>query len=154
MTINLETIEKTIAPLLEQEAVELVDLRYIRENGRYILRFFLDKSGGITLDDCEYLSNRIGSLLDMTDALTGPYVLEVSSPGLDRVIKKEKDFERFKDHRVKIHLKHPNPDGQRNFLGILKGLESGVLLLEADSRTLQLPLEEVEEARLDPEIDI
>ncbi|MBI4056829.1 MAG: ribosome maturation factor RimP [Elusimicrobia bacterium] len=154
MTPNLETIEKMVTPLLDEEAVELVDLQYLRENGSFVLRFFLDKANGITLDDCEYLSHRIGSLLDQTDLLPGRYALEISSPGLDRVLKKERDFERFKDHRIKVKLKRPNPNGQRNFQGYLKGLESGSIVLECDAQMFKFPLQEIHEARLDPKIEI
>ena len=84
-----------MTPLLEQEAAELVDLKFAKEGPKWVLRVYLDRKGGVTLDDCAYLSERIGSLIDSSDAIQRAYVLEVSSPGLDRVIKKEMDFERF-----------------------------------------------------------
>lgn len=154
MIVDLLQIEKTVEPLLAQEAVELVDLRYLREGGRWILRFYIDKSGGVSLDDCEYISNRVGSLLDLReDLLPGAYTLEVSSPGVDRILKKAGDFERFAGHRAKLRLKVPR-DGQRHFRGFLKGWEGVEVLLEHGETVLRIPLDEIDEARLDPEIEI
>lgn len=151
MTPRLEAVQGAMEPVLEQELAELVDLQYVREGGRFVLRAFLDKEGGITLDDCERLSQRIGSALDMAEVMSEPYVLEVSSPGLDRVVKKEKDFVRFSGHGAGIRLKNPI-GGQRNFKGVLKGFEDGCVLLLCGPDVQRLPLEEIEEARLIPEV--
>lgn len=151
MTPRLEAVSGAIGPVLEQELVELVDLQYVRQGGRSVLRIFLDKEGGITLGDCERLSHRIGSALDMAEVISESYVLEVSSPGLDRVLKKEKDFVRFSGHGVDIRLRDPI-GGQRNFRGILKGVEEGRVLLLCGPEIQRLPFEEIEEARLNPEI--
>src|SRR5258707_14293425 len=102
---DLAKIESTVQDVLDQEAVELVDLQYVHEGGRWILRFFLDKTGGVNLGDCEYLSNRIGAMLEMTDIVPESYVLEVSSPGVDRLLKKERDFKKFTGYRVELWLK-------------------------------------------------
>lgn len=151
--IDIRRIEAEVERLLSQEAAELVDLRYLRENGRWVLRVFVDKHGGVTLEDCEYLSKRIGALLDGSEAVPHAYVLEVSSPGLDRVLKKEKDFERFSGHRARLTLRAPLA-GRRNFAGYLRGLDAGQVVLEAGEQTLRLALADIEEARLDPEIRI
>ncbi|MBI4386688.1 MAG: ribosome maturation factor RimP [Elusimicrobia bacterium] len=153
MEADLKLIETTVRGVLDQEAVELVDLQYLREGGRRVLRFFLDKAGGITLDDCEYLSNRIGGILDTANVMPHAYVLEVSSPGIDRILKKERDFLRFLGHRVRICLKEPL-EGRRNFMGYLKMLEEGQVVLEDEGRTARFPLEGIEEARLHPELEI
>jgi ribosome maturation factor RimP len=141
-------IEKLVAPLLAQEGAEFVDLETLREHGRQVLRFYLDKPGGITLDDCEHFSNRIGALLDEADAVSGPYVLEVSSPGLDRVLKKEKDFLRFTDKAVQVRLRMPQ-DGRRNFKGVLRGFSDGKAAVECEGRRFEFPLGLIDEARLD-----
>ncbi|MDD5657957.1 MAG: ribosome maturation factor RimP, partial [Elusimicrobia bacterium] len=146
--MDASDIEKLVEPLLAQEEAELVDLQSLRESGRLILRFFLDKPGGITLDDCEHLSNRIGALLDEADAVAGSYVLEVSSPGLDRVLKKEKDFLRFAGKAVKVRLRAAR-EGRRNFKGTLIGFEAGRVLLEGEGGRWEFPLPEIDEARLD-----
>lgn len=150
---DIPGIEAAVQSLLDQEAVELVDLRYLQEGGRWILRFYLDKAGGVTLDDCEYLSGRIGGLLDTTDLMPGRYALEVSSPGVDRVLKKERDFLRFMGHRAKVRLKDPR-EGRRKFAGYIKSYQGGAIVLEDGERTLSLPMADVEEARLDPELEV
>jgi ribosome maturation factor RimP len=141
-------IEKLVEPLLAQESAELVDLQILREHGRQILRFFLDKSGGITLDDCEHLSHRIGALLDEADAVPGSYVLEVSSPGLDRVLKKERDFVRFAGQAVQVRLRLAQ-DGRRNFKGTLTGFADGKVKVECEGNPFEFPLSLIDEARLD-----
>jgi len=150
---DLKLIEEAVQNVLDQEAVELVDLRYAQEGNRAVLRFYMDKAGGFTLDDCERMSNRIGGILDMTDLMAGPYVLEVSSPGTDRVLKRERDFARFAGHRVKLRLKAPR-EGRRNFSGYLKGFEEGKVILEDEGKSAAFPLEAVDEARLNPDIDV
>lgn len=153
MVPDLRQIEAAVQNVLNQEAVELVDLRYLREGGRNVLRFYLDKTGGFSLGDCEYMSNRIGGILDVTDLIPYSYVLEISSPGVDRVLKKEKDFQRFLGHRVKIHLREPQ-EGRRNFSGYLKTFDNGWVTLEDGEQSARFSLEGIEEARLDPEIEI
>jgi len=151
--MDLKRIEAAVVPILDQEAVELVDLRLSSEGGRRALVFFVDKAAGLTLDDCHYLSDRIGAMLDGENLVSGNYALEVSSPGFDRVIKKEKDFQRFAGRRVRVRLKLP-VEGQRNFKGILKGCEAGEVSLEADGRAVRFAFSGVDEARLDPEVEL
>lgn len=95
-------IENLVLPLLDELSLELVDVEYRREPHGWVLRFFLDKERGITLDDCAVASRQISSLLDVEDLIPTAYNLEVSSPGLERPLKKRADFERFTDHLVKI----------------------------------------------------
>lgn len=146
--MNAAEIEKLIAPLVEQESAEIVDVRYAKEGPKWVLRVYLDKTGGITLDDCAHFSERIGSYLETESAIDRSYVLEVSSPGLDRVIKKEKDFKRFAGKAVKVRLKAPEA-GQRNFSGVLAGFEDGKVVIDAAGQRLSFPLQAVDEARLD-----
>lgn len=152
---DLKRIEGAVQGVLDQEAVELVDLQCVQEGGRRVLRFYLDKEGGITLDDCEQLSHRIGAALDMEEGLlTGSYVLEVSSPGVDRVLKKERDFARFAGRRARVRLREADAGGRRNFSGLLRGVEAGAAVLESPEGTWSWPLERIEEARLVPELEI
>ena len=150
---DLRLIEETVENALAQDAYELVDLKYLEEGGRWILRFFVDKHGGVTLDDCQRISEKVGSILDATDMMTHSYCLEVSSPGVDRILKKAKDFKRFSGQRVKVRLKTA-VDGRRRFQGYLQGMENDGLLLENGGSTIRLPLAAVEEARLDPELEV
>ena len=146
--MDSKEIETLLTPLIEQEGGELVDLQWRREGHQWILRLFLDKKGGITLDDCEYFSNRVSATLDEGDKIAESYVLEVSSPGLDRVIKKEKDFERFAGKNVKLKLKIPDA-GQRRFSGILKGLNEVRIEVQIEKDLKTFARENVDEVRLD-----
>ena len=150
---DLGRIESAIAAVLEQESVELVDVQFLHESGRRILRFYVDKAGGVKLDDCEYLSHRIGGMLDTENLVDGRYVLEISSPGVDRILKKERDFLRFVGHRAKIRLKTAE-NGQRNFRGYLQPMEGAQVVLESGGNTMKFGLDRIDEARLDPDIDI
>lgn len=146
--MEISGIERLLTPLLEQESAELVDLRFAKEGPRWVLRLFLDKEGGITLDDCAYLSERIGSLIDTSGLITRSYVLEVSSPGLDRVIKYEKDYIRFSGRSVRLRLKLPSL-GQRNFKGRLQGFKDGKVLVETEGGPREFAPAEIDEMRLD-----
>lgn len=148
---DLRQIEKDLEALLATDAMELVDMHYRNEGGRWVLRLFIDKAGGVTLDDCQAVSDKVGAFLDAADVMTHHYTLEVSSPGVDRVLKKDKDFERFTGHRVALRLRAPL-EGRRRYQGFLKGLEGQTLVLENDGAVVRLERAGVEEARLDPEI--
>lgn len=146
--MDAKELEALLTPLIEQEGGELVDMQWRREGHRWMLRLFLDKPAGLTLDDCEYFSNRVGALLDEKDCISESYVLEVSSPGLDRVIKKDKDFARFSGKPVKLKLKLPE-NGQRRFAGVLQGLEEGKVAVQVGAELKKWPREGIEEVRLD-----
>src|SRR5689334_19000049 len=94
-SLLLEQIEKLSEPALLEHGTELVDLQYVHEHGQWVLRYFVDKPSGVTLDDCATLSNHLGRLLDATDLIPQSYSLEVSSPGLNRPLRKESDYRRF-----------------------------------------------------------
>lgn len=148
---DLRQIEKDLEALLAVDAMELVDLHYRNEGGRWVLRLFIDKAAGVSLDDCQAVSDKVGAFLDAGDVMTRAYTLEVSSPGVDRVLKKDKDFSRFTGHRVALRLRAP-VEGRRRFSGFLRGLEEGRVVLENDGALVRLERAAVEEARLDPEI--
>lgn len=151
--VDLAKVEELVRPVLDREAVELVDLRFLQESGRWVLRFYLDKTGGISLEDCEQMSRKISAFLDMEDPIPGSYSLEVSSPGLDRVVKREADFARFAGQRAKVKLRE-GVDGQRNFRGYLKGAAAGIVKMDFGGRELEFPITDIVEARLDPDINI
>jgi len=112
----------------EQEGMELVDVEYVKEKDWY-LRIFVDKEGGIDLDDCQKLSEQLGEILDRETIINGAYILEVSSPGLDRVLKKEKDFIRERGKKVDVSLYAPL-NGQKMLTGVLKEHTGNALILE------------------------
>ena len=153
-SIDLVRIEKLVLPVLDVEGFELVDLRYLQEAGRWVLRFYLDKPGGVTVADCERASRKIEAFLDMEDVMPASYSLEVSSPGLDRVLKREADFQRFSGQKVKVRAR-TGVNGQRKFKGLLKGAEGGRIHLSLpEEKEVDLEISDIEEARLDPDIKI
>ena len=115
------------------------------------MRLTIDREGGVTLDDCAEFSRRVGALLEVEDPIPSAYGLEVSSPGLDRRLVKESDFERFSGRVARVSLAQPL-GGRRNFQGVLKGLERGEVLMEIEGETLvRLPFSAIHVARLVPQ---
>lgn len=145
-------IRELASRVAEGSHLELVVVETGRmSGGRRLVRLTIDKEGGVNLDDCADFSRRVGAYLEAEDVIPGPYSLEVSSPGLDRRLVKSSDFERFRGQTAKITLGTPL-EGRRNFKGRLAGLEGLEVLLEIeDGRTVRLPFESVEMARLVPE---
>jgi ribosome maturation factor RimP len=154
--LRIEGLEDRIKGLAEPVAeglgLELVDVVYATEYGKRILRVFIDKPGGVTIDDCSDLSRELSTVLDVEDPIPQSYTLEVSSPGLDRLLTKEKDFLRFAGKKVKIRTKEAL-DGRKNFKATITGVENGkVLLKDADGKTWEIMLSNIEKARLEIEI--
>ncbi len=137
-----------IEPVLEPEGIELVDIEFKLEGGRWVLRLFIDTPRGVTLDDCELVSRQVGALLDIKDPIEHRYVLEVSSPGINRVLRREKDFQNFAGSPVRIRTR-TKLTGRRNFRGILKGLQNSKIVLEIDGSTLEIDPSNLEKANLD-----
>ncbi|MFO7764811.1 MAG: ribosome maturation factor RimP [Pelovirga sp.] len=152
-------IEALISPLLEDLGFELVDIEYRREPQGWVLRFFLDKKGGITLDDCAMASRQISSLLDVEDIIPTAYHLEVSSPGLARPLKKRTDFDRFSGQQIKVKTIDPVVTGaldkaRKTFTGTLVGLDHDDILLTIHERQaieVRIPLSNIDTAHLVPE---
>ena len=139
-----ERVEEIVRDLLPaQPELELVDVEYVRERDWY-LRVYIDKEGGIDIEDCRMLSERLEEILDREDFIADAYILEVSSPGLDRVLRKARDFEREHGKRVDVALYAPL-DGKKNLTGELTGYDGNVLILDDDVR---IPMEQVSQVRL------
>jgi len=143
----IKEVSRLIEPVLDETDIELVDIEYVFERGRWVLRIYLDREGGITLDDCAQLSREIGNLIEVKDVLLREYVLEVSSPGLNRPLKKEKDFLRAIGNKVKVEMVTP-VKGRRNFTGCLRDLKDGALYLEVENNVVLLPLQDLKKANL------
>ncbi len=150
-----ENIIALVEPVLEAQGLDLVDLEFARMGSRWLVRIYMDREGGVTLQDCSDMSRLIGDILDVNDLPPGPYNLEVSSPGLDRPLKREKDFLKYKGKQAKIRLSE-KLDGSRNFKGVLAGLveEDGrkFVVLEADGKEFRLPMDQILKANLEYEI--
>ncbi len=146
-------LEKLLGPAMSQENVELVDLTYQKGPGGWILAFFIDKPGGITLDDCSAWNEKISLILDQTDLIPHAYSLEVSSPGLDRPLKNLADCKRFMGERVSVKL-YAAINGQKNFHGSLKAAsDQEIVILTDEKKEVTLPLQQVAKSKLDPKIE-
>jgi ribosome maturation factor RimP len=143
----VEKVARLIEPILDDMGIELVDVVYLSEGGRWILRIYVDRDGGISLDDCVQVSREIEDVIEVRDFFRQPYVLEVSSPGLNRPLKREKDFARALGKKVAIQMASP-VEGRRNFKGRLSSLEDGVLCVITDKTRCLLPLSNVKKANL------
>lgn len=132
---------------------ELVGVEYLPQGAHSLLRVYIDTPEGVTVDDCERVSHQVSGALDVEDPIHGQYVLEVSSPGLDRPLFTEEHYRRFAGSRIKMRLSPPL-DGRRNFTGVLKGIRDGKVVLVHEDGEWELPLDHVEQARLIPEIRI
>ncbi len=155
----VNTVRMQLEPVLEDLGYECVDIEFKREPQGQVLRIFIDKPGGVTLDDCVSVSREVGSLLEVDDPIPGAYRLEVSSPGLDRPLTKPADFERFAGQQIKVKTRiklDPDQRGQerKTFQGTLLGMaENGVRIEQTDKRggEIVLALEDISRAHLEPE---
>nr|WP_092067711.1 ribosome maturation factor RimP [Dendrosporobacter quercicolus]NSL46734.1 ribosome maturation factor RimP [Dendrosporobacter quercicolus DSM 1736]SDL62116.1 ribosome maturation factor RimP [Dendrosporobacter quercicolus] len=141
-----DLVEKLTLELLADTGIELVDVEYVKERDWY-LRVFLDKAGGIEIEDCQWLSEQLEEKLDQLDPIKDSYYLEVSSPGLDRALKKEKDFLRHVGDMVEINTYAPI-DGKRVIVGKLTGLVENSIQLEVDGLALAIPRDKAAQVRL------
>lgn len=123
--------EELVMPIIEENNFELVDVEYVKEGGSFFLRVYIDKEGGITVDDCEIVSRQLSDLLDEKDFIPGAYILEVSSPGLDRPLKKEKDFARSLQKEVDVKLYKPL-NKEKEYRGILIDYDEEKVVLELE----------------------
>ena len=117
-----------VGPVLEENGFELVDVEYVKEGGTWYLRAYIDKPGGITIGDCETVSRYLSDRLDEVDMIEDAYVLEVSSPGLDRPLKKEKDYQRALGSGIDVKL-YRAVNGQKEFSGILRSYDDKHIIL-------------------------
>ena len=127
--------EQLLMPVIQENGFELVDVEYVKEAGTRYLRAYIDKEGGITIDDCELVSRAFGQLLDAEDFIEESYVLEVSSPGLGRPLKKEKDFVRNIGKDVEVRLFKPlsKEKKEKDFLGTLKSYDGASVTIVQES---------------------
>lgn len=145
---------QTIAePILASQEIELVEIEYRRESKGWVLRLYIDKEEGITLDDCSRISQEVGRSLDVEDFILNPYALEVSSPGLTRRLKTQKDFLRYRNRLIKLKT-FEAVDNLRQFKGKLLGIAENRIDIEVEGEVLQIPLSNVAKANLEIERDV
>jgi ribosome maturation factor RimP len=145
----LEKIRQIAERVTESEGLELVDVQLLGGGRQRVLRLFIDKPAGVTLEDCENISHQVGTILDVEDVVPGEgYTLEVSSPGVDRPLMKPKDYERFIGQKIKLQLRQPR-ENRKRFDGRLEAFDGSTITLSIEKGELiQIPLSEVEKANL------
>jgi len=137
-----------VQPVVTGMGYELVDVQ--ASNGGRLLRLFIDKPGGVGLEDCAAVSRQLSRVFEVEGI---DYErLEVSSPGLDRPLRKGADFARFLGQKAEVRMRTPDASGRKRFVGVLRGAEGGQVQMELDGHTIALALEDVERARLVPEL--
>jgi ribosome maturation factor RimP len=140
-------------PILDEDGLELVEVEFRREAQGWILRLYMDRPGGVTLEDCQRVSEQLGDHLDVEDLIDHPYALEVSSAGLDRPLARDADFVRFVGKAARITTHEPI-QGQRNFRGRLAGMAGEAVLLDLpDGRQASIPRGQIAKARLEIELE-
>lgn len=139
-------VEKIVSDIIAGSNLELVDVEYVKEHDWY-LRVFLDKESGMEIEDCQWVSERLEAKLDETDLIKDHYYLEVSSPGLDRPLKKERDFIRYAGDKVEVKTYEPI-NGQKLFIGNLIGLFDGDIRIDMDGQTVSIPKDKTAQIRL------
>ncbi|MDY0389666.1 ribosome maturation factor RimP [Desulfobulbus oligotrophicus] len=140
-------VQEFAEPLLAQSGMELVEVQFRREGHGWVLRLFIDKEGGVTIDDCAEVSREVSAYLEVEDPVEHAYHLEVSSPGLERPLRGRQDFSRFSDRLVRLKL-HDPVKGQHVLVGTLLGLEGEAVILALDNETVYIDLENIVRARL------
>lgn len=149
---KLEILEAILSPVVEGLSYECWGIEYISQGKHSVLRVYIDKPDGITLDDCTLVSRQLSAVLDVEDPITTEYTLEVSSPGVDRPLLKLAHFEQFAGHNVQLRLKMPF-EGKRKYSGIIKGIEGEDVVLVVGEHELLLPIESIDKANIVPQFD-
>jgi ribosome maturation factor RimP len=146
--LDVHKLSTAIEPVVTGQGYELVDVEWKNESG-WVLRVFIDKVvGGVSLDDCTTVSRELSAVLDVEDLIPNAYSLEVSSPGLNRPLKKESDFARFVGQRAKIRTRHPVGETRRNFAGKLLSVTEGKVRIDVGDQVCEVPIDDVEKANL------
>lgn len=149
--INMSKItDKVFAlakPVVEQEGCSLWDVEYVREAGSWYLRVYIDKDGGVSIDDCEKISRALDPLLDEADPIPDSYVFEVGSAGAERELKRPSDFEQFMGSQVEVKLYQPK-NGRKSFVGTLEAYDNGAITVTAGKETLKFDKSQVAQVRL------
>jgi ribosome maturation factor RimP len=144
-----DQLTRLLQPVVVDLGYELWELEYAARSGGGLLRLYIDSPDGITLDDCERMSRAVSKTLDANDPIEGHYTLEVSSPGLDRVLRTAEHFARFSGEQVRVETIAP-VNGRKRFAGLLKDVHEGQIALEVDGSIVNLPIDEIHKARVAP----
>ena len=143
-------LENLLGPTVRDLGYELLGVEYLPQGRHSVLRLYIDRPEGITIDDCECVSREVSAVLDVEDPIRGEYHLEVSSPGTDRPLFRPEHYRRFRGQRCKLRLSEP-VEGRRNYRGVIQDANDEYVSLEVDGETVSLPFGLVEKANLVPE---
>ena len=143
-------IYEMVNPIAEELNYDIYHIEYVKENGEFYLRIYIEKDGGITLSDCEALSRRVSDLMDEKDPIKDPYFLEVSSPGLNRTLFTEEHYKRFIGREVMVKFTK-SVDGKKNIKGILKEVNKDSIVVEAD-QLINIPKDKIKSVNIEGEI--
>jgi len=143
----LNKVRELVEPIIAELNLELVDVEYLKEGAHWYLRIYIDKDGGVDIDDCANVSQKVSAILDKKDPIPQAYMLEVSSPGIERPLKTEKDYQKYQGELVSVHTLEPYK-GYQVFTGNLKGLIDGHVVLEYEGQEIAIPLNLIEKAHL------
>lgn len=143
----VQSVTELIEPVVRDENLELVDVEYKKEGKNWYLRIYIDKDGGVSVEDCQKVSRQIEDMIQIDEIIHSAYILEVSSPGLDRPLKKEKDLLRSIGKKVSVTTYSPI-DKQRNFVGIIKDFSNQTLSLDVNGKSVAIPFEIIANTKL------
>ncbi|ROR98644.1 ribosome maturation factor RimP [Sinobacterium caligoides] len=149
MSSKQSAIELMILPAVEALGFELWALEYLTQGRHVVLRLYIDSANGVGIEDCSEVSRQVSSVLDVEDPIAADYTLEVSSPGIDRLLVKLEHFEQFKGHKASVKLRFPF-EGRRRFTGILNGIEGDEVLIVVDDEEFMLPIDSIDRGRIVP----
>lgn len=142
-----DTVAALARPVAEEAGCTLWDVEYVKEAGSWFLRVYIDREGGVSIDDCEAVSRPLSDLLDQADPIEGSYTFEVSSAGADRALKKPEHFTRFRGSEVEVKLYRPR-EGRKEFVGLLRNYEDGAVTLEMNGEEAVFTKQEIALVRL------
>ena len=144
-----ETVWKLADPLIAENGLELIEVEYVKEGAEWYLRLFLDKEGeeGVDLDDCELISRKLSDVLEAEDPIEKEYRLEVSSPGIERPLKRTKDFIRFAGEKIQVKT-FAEVEGKKQWIGILGETTEDTVTLEVEEKTISIPRNKISKANL------
>lgn len=147
MSDDIQKVITIAEPIILEEGCELVDAEITSDGGRKVLRLYIDKEGGVIVDDCARVSHAVEDILEVEDAVDGRYSLEVSSPGLERPLRKREHFIKAVGHRVRVTTREKIQD-RKNFIGFLKELQDTQVTITVDGQDFFVPFEQIAKARL------
>lgn len=140
-----ERVRTIVESKIDSLGIELVETEYVKEGAKWFLRLYIDKPGGVTIDDCQLVHENVIDLIDAADPIAGPYIFEVSSPGLDRPLKTERDFIRNIGQDIELSLYAPDASGRKAYSGVLKAYSDGKIILQPEdtSEEISFPVKEL-----------